>query len=225
MADEVTNESVEEPDDEEEAEETEEETESDADDSNGAGAVTNATLSSAFKAADEALAPHRATPPVVDTQGETVSDDDDDDLAADFRPLYGAATQTQDRFMKLAVSAEQGGDPGSAMLLREIAGGVVDLVKDLAASCGGAFQEAESRLGDVEDAVAGESHLSTEDAADFHNALLSNARLVKELLEQTPESAPNREALEALERVNNELAGRVLDISDYEPPDAPPTVN
>ena len=92
------------------------------------------------------------------------------DTEEEFRTLFTDAEDQQKRFKELAQKAEKDGKPELASLYREIDGTVLSLVRDVVASCGGAFKSNEERLGELEEdveaggGIPNESFLVTDDA-------------------------------------------------------------
>jgi hypothetical protein len=130
-----------------------------------------------------------------------MSDQDDSidmnesDSDEEFRTLFADSEDQQRRFKDLAQKAEKDGKGELASLYREIDGTVLSLLRDVVASCGGAFKSCEERLGELEEDVAeggggipNESFLITEDANEYVGYLEQIERLLTELsaVEGTP---------------------------------------
>jgi hypothetical protein len=130
----------------------------------------------------------------------------------EFRALYTEAQGEGRRLKRLAMQVEQSGDSASATVLREVAGGLVQLLQDLIATTGGAFQEIEASLDGIEE----ESRLLTEDAEKLHGLLQACRKLVSELL-AAGASGESKEGLEKLLALIDDQMGFVLEVSDYEP--------
>lgn len=154
------------------------------------------------------------------TESEVEEDGDDEEspsIEDEFRNLFAEADAESRRLKGIAMKAEQSGDPSSAAVLREVAGGVVQLIQDLIATCGGAFQDVESMMGDEDG-----SRLDDEDAEKLHGLLLACRKLVTELL-AAGAAGDSRVGLETLISLLDDQIGFVLDVSDYEPEPSPTT--
>lgn len=151
---------------------------------------------------------------------ETEPEEEEEDAPSiedEFRNLFTEAEGEGRRLKNLAMKAEQSGDASSAAVLREVAGGVVQLLQDMIATCGGAFQDMEVAVGDTMEG----SRLETEDAEKLHGLLLACRKLVTELL-GAGATGDSKQGLETLAALIDDQMGFVLDVSDYEPTEAPP---
>jgi trehalose-6-phosphatase len=136
-----------------------------------------------------------------------------DDTEDEFRALYQRCEETKADLLRLANRMAQK-SPNSADVLRQVAGNVVQLLQDTVASCGGAFEDVEERLADEDDA-GGSAGLDEEDAVDFYRTMLANLRLVETAV-QASEAGDQREGLEALQKMNEEMRDRVVELSGLE---------
>lgn len=142
-----------------------------------------------------------------------VADDDEPSIEDEFRNLFTEAQGEGRRLKNLAMKAEQSGDASAAAVLREVAGGVVQLLQDLIATSGGAFQEIDATLDGIEE----ESRLLPEDAEKLHGLLLACRKLAVEVLAGSSANADAKDALEKLVALIDDQLSFVVDISDYEP--------
>jgi hypothetical protein len=140
------------------------------------------------------------------------SEEDDPSVEDEFRNLFAEAQGEGRRLKSLAMKAEQAGDSASAAVLREVAGGVVQLIQDVIATTGGAFQEMDATLNGIEE----ESRLLTEDAEKLHGLLRACRKLVTEVL-GAGAVGESKDGLEKLRDLIDDQLEFVVDISDYEP--------
>jgi hypothetical protein len=145
---------------------------------------------------------------VVETDDEELEEEEEAD---EFRTLFAEAEAEGKRLKVLAMKAEQAGDPASAAVLREVAGGVVQLIQEVIATTGGTFQE----LNTDSDG----SHLEEEDAEKLHGLLLACRKLASEVL-SAGAVGDSKQGLETLSKLIDDQLEFILEISDYEPESA-----
>jgi hypothetical protein len=134
----------------------------------------------------------------------------------EFRALYRRCDDTKTSLLKIA-NRIQPKSPEAADVLRQVAGNVLQLLQDTVAACGGAFEAVEGQIEDVEEGEGGEG-LSEEDAVDFYRTVLANIKLVEHGI-QASDAGEQRDALEALKKMNDEMRRRVVELSDMEEAD------
>jgi hypothetical protein len=132
-----------------------------------------------------------------------------------FRALLGEANEAEKRMKQLALRAEQAGDVSAANVLREVAGTVLGLLKDLIGESGSAFEHIEGQIPDADD----DSELTDEDAEELHGLLTANLRVCRELHEAAPLGSDARDSLQKLITLNEEKMAWVVEVSDFDPDD------
>jgi hypothetical protein len=159
-----------------------------------------------------------------------MSENDDDaidlnepDTEDEFRTLFSDAEDQQKRFKELAQKAESDGKGELATLYREIDGTVLSLLRDVVASCGGAFKAAEDRLGELEedvDAGAGgfptNSFLLTEDAKEYIAYFEQIQRFLAELSAVAGVSEEQKQIFETLQRMTKDRLDFTKEIGDLD---------
>ena len=151
-------------------------------------------------------------PPEVE-QPQPDDDDDEGELtstAEEFRAIFEGCEETGDRLKKLAMSLQPSA-PQAAEALRQVAGEVVPLISDLIAATGGALEAMEEGGGSEGD----QEGLSDEDAVDFTRTFTANLKLISEVREAAV-SDEQREGLDALRSMNEEMMQRTLGLSDLD---------
>lgn len=145
---------------------------------------------------------------IVETEGDEQEQDGDEEEADEFRVLFAEAEGESKRLKSLAMKAEQAGDASAAAVLREVAGGVVQLIQDLIATTGGTIQDLQA------DEEA--SRLDDEDAEKLYGLLTACRKLAKEVMAAGP-SGESKQGLETLLKLIEDQMEFVLEVSEYEP--------
>lgn len=154
---------------------------------------------------------------IVETEGkEAELEEEEEDEADEFRVLFSEAEGEAKRLKSLAMKAEQAGDASAAAVLREVAGGVVQLIQDLIATTGGTIQDLQSE----EEA----SRLDDDDAEKLHGLLSACRKLAKEVMAAGP-VGESKQGLEVLIKLIEDQMEFVLEISEYEPQPEQPGAN
>ena len=156
---------------------------------------------------------------IVETEGEereSEGEEDDEEEADEFRLLFAEAEGESKRLKSLAMKAEQAGDASAAAVLREVAGGVVQLILDLIATTGGTVQDLQA---DEEG-----SRLDDDDAEKLHGLLLACRKLASEVM-AAGATGESKQGLEALLKLSDDQLEFVLEISECEPVAEQPGAN
>jgi hypothetical protein len=150
---------------------------------------------------------------------------EDPSTEEEFKAHYAESMETQDRLTQIAQDEERSGNAQSAKLYRELAG-VVALVQDIAASCGGAFTSIEDQVDDLFARGGGdapmESALLKDDATEYVQYFEQVKRLLEGLLTQVPPGSdgdPQRQIFEALLRMTNDRIEFTNEITIEDEPD------
>lgn len=152
---------------------------------------------------------------IVETEGEEQLEEDEEE-EDEFRVLFAEAEGESKRLKSLAMKAEQAGDASAAAVLREVAGGVVQLIQDLIATTGGTIQDLQA---DEEG-----SRLDDEDAEKLHGLLVACRKLAREVM-AAGAVGDSKQGLETLVKLIEDQMEFVLEISEYEPKSEQPGAN
>lgn len=144
---------------------------------------------------------------IVETEGEE-QEDEDEEGEDEFRVLFSEAEAESKRLKGLAMKAEQAGDASAAAVLREVAGGVVQLIQDVIATTGGTFDDMQSE--------AEGSRLEDDDAEKLYGLLQACRKLAREVMAAGP-VGDSKQGLETLLKLIEDQMEFVLEISEYEP--------
>lgn len=155
-------------------------------------------------------------PEDLDDEGDDEDEGDESDVLTiedEFRELYKEADEQQTRVKKMAAQAEQQGDPNSAIILREVSGTVLGLLKDVIGTCGASFQEVVVGAGLDDD----DSRLTVEDAEELYELLNALRKMVD--VAKGAAIGDESEDIAKLIGLIDQKREWILEVSDYEPPD------
>jgi len=158
---------------------------------------------------------------MAETDKETTETDDDGDTVAEFGALLADTEREVERLKKLATAAK--GKIDIEAIYGELAGTVVQLVQDVVATCGGAFESIEDRLDEIEDRISDESQLSEEDAKRYVDVLEAHDAIVAQMLKDMPEhdSPSQHKMLSELLKETRSLIALTREIGRLDEDEAP----
>ncbi len=159
--------------------------------------------------------------------------EEDPDTEEEFRALFMEAEEAQARLKALGLAEQQAGRPELGKIYQELAGTVVSLLGDFAATSGGAFRALEETVDGLADQVETdaptESVLLPEDAEDYQKYFAQMSELLTGLSKSLSDGdAEQRTVIEALQRLTQdrieftkEITFTEEDVDDDEEPSPP----
>jgi|SRR6185295_1677296 len=157
--------------------------------------------------------------------------EEDPDTEEEFRALFMEAEEAQARLKALGLAEQQAGRPELGKIYQELAGTVVSLLGDFAATSGGAFRALEETVDGLADQVETdaptESVLLPEDAEDYQKYFAQMSELLTGLSKSLSDGdAEQRTVIEALQRLTQDRIEFTKEITfEEEDVDEPPAPN
>lgn len=153
---------------------------------------------------------------MVDQEERDDEEEEEEFLSAaeEFKELHSEAQQIERRFKGNAVRLQKS-DPGSAEVLRQVAGDVVTLLGEVIAATGAHFELLDDRIAEIEEG-SGPEGLSIDDAKLLYRTLLANNRLWEQVREQA--LSEQRETITGVMEMNTDAMSRLDDLCEEDLP-------
>lgn len=148
-------------------------------------------------------------------QSDEELDEEDEEFMGpgeEFRVLYDQSQTIAANLKRRAVSLQQAGDTGSAEVLRQMSGEVVEFLSEVIAATGSHLEAMEGQIDASES--GSEEGISLDDAKALYRTLVANVKLWGDVKDQAPSS--QRETIDKIIEMNEDTMKLVVDLCGEE---------